>query len=115
MFEDEYIDVDSEIKVRRPAPSDDASHWMRPVPVFKVDNVESHALSSTTSGARPRDSNPDQLWLDVDVRRDSSVPMVNRQLAPHCRRRYIFRILRLSQRKDLAWLTVSMKVMALVR
>jgi len=48
MFEDEYIDVDSEIKVRRPAPSDDASHWMRPVSVCKVDNVESHALSSTT-------------------------------------------------------------------
>jgi len=48
MFEDEYVDVDSEIKVRRPAPSDDAPPWMRPVPVCKVDNAESHALSSTT-------------------------------------------------------------------
>ena len=48
MFEDEYVDVDSEIKVRRPAPSDDAPHLMRPVPVSKVDNAESHALSSTT-------------------------------------------------------------------
>ena len=61
MFEDEYVDVDSEIKVRRPAPSDDAPHWMRPVPVCKVDNAESHALSSTTSDARPWGSNPDQL------------------------------------------------------
>ena len=40
MFEDEYVDVDSEIKVRRPAPSDDAPPWMRPVPVCKVDNAD---------------------------------------------------------------------------